>query len=265
MKANFAKHVLVMLSVLILSSSCTQRSEDRSRSVDAYRQAGMPDPGRKWNLEDYTQAHNVLARLKWEYPYELPVKDSEKSGLLFNHMVSLEYLSFLQDSSLSLNAKAERISEFVRVYDYWTDAYATPMLRRSPYQREILEFRIFNLRLMEAMVNLMHQINQSDDPADAGLKYGHKYILGNYLTSIYADLKSQRSTPEFIKRDLERLADTIYASVMRNKEWMDSSTRNELNQSLNSVIDSTASDYIRNKYGKLQKTLMGTGKTASQF
>lgn len=247
-----------MLFILGVSFSCVNRSQDNSLTVEQYMKLGMPDPRTKWDMEDYTQANNVLAKIKWQRPLELPAKDSEKSGLLFDHMVSLEYLSFLQDSTLSLNAKAERISDFTRVYDHWMDIYTIPILSQNPYQREMLELRIFNLRMMEAMVNLMHEINESDDPADVGLQYGHKFIIENYLTSLHTDLKAQRSTPDFLEPDQERLTDSIYASVMRNKEWMDSLTLSELTQSLHAVIDSTSSNYIRNKYTDLEKLLVDT-------
>ena len=264
MGTSFSKSVLLIFVVVAASFSCTDRREDHSLTVDEYIKLGMPDPGKSWDMDDYTQANNVLAKIKWEKPLELPAKDSEKSGLVFDRMVSLDYLSFLQDTTLSLNAKAERISDFTRVYDHWMDIYTIPMLKHDPYQGEKLELQIFNLRLMEAMVNLMHKINESDDPADAGLKYGHQYIMGNYLTSLYASLRMQASTSEHLQPDLERMADSIYASVIRNKEWMGNDALSSLRRSLNSVIDSTSSERIRSKYHHLRQALAGRSTVVSQ-
>jgi len=254
MKANFLKHFFLAACILTLSS-CTDRREDHSLSVDAYMKQGMPDPGKKWDMTDYTEAHNVLAKIKWERPFELPAKDSEKSGLLFEHMISLDNFTFLQDSTMSLNVKAERISEFMRVYDYWIDVYTNPTLKRNYYDREIIDIQIFNLRLTEAMLNLAHKINRSDDPADIALQYGYRSIKGNYLTCLNNDLKTQSHTSEFADQDLERMADSVFNSVMRNKEWMDSSEVSELKVSLHLVMDSTASDYIRSKYKRLEEFL----------
>ena len=256
MKTSFAKHVFLIVFIVAHGFSCSERRDDHSRSVAAYMELGMPDPGRGWTMEDYKQAHNVLARIKWEHPTELPVSDSEKSGALFDHMVSLEYLSFLKDTTLSLNAKAERISEFARVYDYWIEIYTIPILKENPYHHEILDLQIFNVRLMEAMLNLAHQINKSEDPADVALQYGYESIKENYLASLYTGLKTQRSTSGFPNPELEWMADSIHASITRNREWMDSSTLSELSRSLHSVIDSTSSDYIRNKYKTLEESLM---------
>lgn len=251
------KHICLIVISLLVSFSCTNKSEDHSLSVEAYRELGVPDPGKKWEMADYTQAHNVLAKIKWERPLELPVKDSKKSGALFKHMLSLDYLSFLQDSTISRNEKAERISEFVTVYDYWIDVYINPTLKKNYYHRELIDINIFNIRLMEAMLNLAHEINKSDDPSDVVLQYGYTSVKMNYLTSLNNGLKTQSNTSQFLKKDLETMADSICASVLRNKEWMDSSVISELNQSFRLVMDSTSSDEIRHKYLSLEKALLG--------
>lgn len=259
MKTSLVNHVFLIVIALAIGLSCSEeKREDHSRSVAAYMELGMPDPGREWNMEDYKQAHNVLAKIKWEYPRELPRSDSERSGALFERMVSLSYLSFLRDTALSLNAKAERISEFTRVYDFWIDIYTVPILRENPYHREIMDVQIFNMRLMEAMLNLAHKIVKSEDPADVALQYGYNSIKDNYLTSLYTGMRTQRSPSEFTNQEMEWMADSIYASVSRNIVWMDGGVRSELRDSLNSVIDNTSSLYVRNKYRALGKALGGT-------
>ena len=52
--------------------------------------------------QDYETAFYVLNTLKYEKPFALPAKDSEKSGILFSRMMNLENLSFLQDETLPL-------------------------------------------------------------------------------------------------------------------------------------------------------------------
>lgn len=249
------KHFFLITLILTCIFSCTEKDKDHSLSVDAYKELGMPDPEKKWDVADYTQAYNALAKVKWENPLQLPVKDSENSGPVFERMLSLDYLSFLQDSTMRLSEKAERISGFTRVYGYWMDVYVNPTLEGNYYDREIIEIQIFNLRLTEAMLNLAHQINRSDDPADIALQYGYGSIKQNYLDCLSTDLKTQSHTSEFAEKDLERMADSIYTSVMRNKEWMDSSAVSELKHALRAVMDSTSSDHIRNKYQDLRKSL----------
>ena len=105
------------------------------------------------------------------------------------------------------------------------------------------------------MLNLAHQINRSNDPADIALQYGYRSIKRNYLECLNNDLKTQSYTSEFYDHDLVRMADSIFNSAMRNKEWMDSSAVIELKHSLRTAIDSAQSDYIRNKYERLEQSL----------
>jgi hypothetical protein len=255
MDTHFAKHFFLIGVILSCTVSCGDRKEDKSLSVNAYIELGMPDPAKKWEIADYIRAYNALAKIKWETPLQLPVKDSDNSGLLFEHLVSLEYLSFLKDTAMTLSEKAGRISEFSKVYNYWMDIYTNPVLKENYYDREIIDIQIFNLNVTEAMVNLAHEINKSDDPADIALQYGYAPIKESYLAALNTDLKTQSYTNAFDDQDLERMADSIYNSAMRNKEWMDSNAVNRLKHSLRIVMDSTSSDYIRSKYETLEKSL----------
>ena len=255
MNTSFVKPLCVSILVLTALISCDEGSGDKSLSIDAYTALGVPDPGKKWTMDDYTQAHNALSRLKWERPLELPLKHSGKSGQLFARMVSLEYLSFLQDSALSLNEKAEQISAFTKVYDYWIDVYTVPIIKENRYHREILDIQIFNLRLMEAMVNLAHKIDSSHDATTVGLKSGYEAIKENYLSCLHNDLRTQSHTSLFLQDDLDRMADSITASVLRNKHWLDNRSIEELNRSLRLVLDSTSSEHIQSTYTQLEKAL----------
>ena len=55
--------------------------------------------------------------------------------------------------------------------------------------------------------------------------------------------------------DLERMTESIGSSISKNKDWMDSSATNDLKQSLQVVMDSVSSDYIRKKYIDLTELL----------
>jgi hypothetical protein len=255
MRARIEKHTFSIVFILVFSFSCADKKADNSLTVNAYKELGMPDPNKKWDMADYTQAHNVLARMKWERQQQLPVKDSEKSGLLFNHMLSLEYLSFLKDSTITRSEKAHRITEFARVYDYWIDAYTIPTLKGNYYNREIIDIRLFNLRLTEAALNLAHEINRSNDPADIVLQYGYPSIKRAYLECLNTYLQPLNYASEFESPDMERMVDSIYQSMMRNKDWMDTSVVNQLKHSVRSAMDSTSSGQLRDKYRRLENDL----------
>ncbi|MBL0740659.1 hypothetical protein [Chryseolinea lacunae] len=248
------KQIFLIAFVLTGIFSCAKKQEDNSLTLDEYMKMGVPDPAKVWDINDFSQAYGALAKLKWDRPYQLPVKGSKKSGVLFEHMLSLKNVSFLMDSTLSLNEKAERISAFVLVCDHWIDIYSNPVIDNY-YRSELIDIQIFNLRLTEKMVNLATQINNSDDPTAVVLKYGYKTIKMNYVSCLTTELKNQSHTSQFLKQDLERMADSVFASVERNREWMDSSARVDVKQSLRLVLDSTSSDHVRNKYTTLEKSL----------
>jgi hypothetical protein len=255
MNAIFVKPIFVVAFILLISCfSCAKKQPDNSLTVEEYIKLGVPDPYNEWSMTDFSQARAALAKLKWDRPFQLPRKDSEKSGLLFEHMLSFGNMSFLHNSELSLNEKAEHISAFVSVYDYWMDVYSNPVIDNY-YHRELIDIQIFNLGITERMVALAQEINKSNDSTAVALQYGYKSIQMNFLNCLTTDLKAQSRTSQFLKRDLDRMADTVYASVLRNKEWMDSSAINNLKKSLSLVMDSTSSDYIRDKYASLQKAL----------
>ena len=256
MKEIFPKHTFLSVFIVVCSFSCADQKVDNSLTVDAYKALGMPDPLKTWDMTDYTQAHNVLAKLKWERPLQLPLKDSEKSGSLFEHMLSLDYLSFLQDSTITRSEKAYRVSEFGRVFDYWIDVYTNPTLKQNYYNREIINIRIFNLSLTEAAVNLAHEISRSNDPSDVALQYGYPSIKRAYLECVNNYLQPLSYESGVADEDMERLVDSIHNSVTRNREWLDSGAVSDLKHSLRSVIDSTSSNRVRDKYKRLESQLL---------
>jgi hypothetical protein len=255
MNTRFIKHIVLTFILLVFISSCADKKKDNSLTIDAYRKLGMPDPDKQWEMKDYTQAHNVMAGLKWARPTELPVKDSEKSGALFQRMVSLDYLSFLHDSTITRSEKARRITKFGRVYDYWIDVYTIPILKKNYYNREIIDIRIFNLKVTEAALNLAHEINKSHDPADVALQYGYPSIKRAYLECLSDYLQPLTYTSEFDDRDMEKMLDSVHQSIMRNKEVMDTDVVNRLKHSISSIMDSTSSARLRDKYKRLENDL----------
>ena len=250
-----------LISILAVCFSCANKPGDNSLTIEAYRELGVPDPDKEWTMADYSKAHNILGKLKWERQLQLPVKDSKKSGSLFTRMISRDYLSFLQDSSISLNEKARRIVEFGVVYDYWMDIYSVPTVEKGYYDREIMEIKLFNLNLSEAAFKLANEINQSDDPADVALQYGYPSIKRAYLECLNKYLQPKDYVPagdywqEFSDQDMKRMIDSVHMSVVRNKSQLLGNEIEELRQSVNSLSDSTSSDAIRKKYRYLEKEL----------
>ena len=257
---SIIRHAFLIL-VLVVCGSCAKDRGDNSLTIGEYRELGMPDPNKEWTMADYSQAHNVLAKLKWERQLQLPVKDSDKSGILFTRMISRDYLSFLRDTTISRNEKARRISEFSVVYDYWMDIYNVPTVDKGYYDREIMDVRIFNLNLSEAAFKLANEINQSHDPLDVALQYGYPSIKRAYLECLnnYLQPRSYVHARDYWQKfsdgDMERMIDSVRRSFMRNRAWLIDNDIQELRHSVNSVVDSTSSERIRERYKTLAKDL----------
>jgi len=247
---NFILIAIVAGSILI---SCVEKKTDTSLSVEAYKNFGMPDPDKQWTIEDYKRAHHVLSKLKWESQPQLPFKGSKKSGLVFNRLVSLDYLSFLNDS-IPLSEKAQRITEFGRVYDYWIDVYTVPTVK-GKYNTELAEIRIFNLKIAEAAFQLANQINESEAPEDKALRFGYPSIKRAYLDCINNYLQPRILDLEFSEADMKMMIDSIHQSLTRNKKWFDNTEIIKIKAVLHSVKDSTSSHQLRDEYSRLANSL----------
>jgi hypothetical protein len=257
-KKNLAMRsgILLILVLLMVSVSCTKKYEkDYSLSIEEYQELGIPNPTRVWDPKDITNAGNALTELKWKNPYALPRKDSEKSGMLFRRMISLDNMTFLQDESNALNEKAYQILEFLSVFEGWIKLYNNPLWKKPYYHRELIEIYINGVNVTQKMLDIADKIQESNDPDDVMMQSGDAEIRINYVSSLLNVMKIQSNTSHFLEEDLEIMADSISISIERNKDWMDSIATNLLKQSMETVMDSTSSDYIKNKYRALSDLL----------
>lgn len=249
-------YFLAILIIPIFLGSCNVANEtDHSLTLEAYRELGIPDPGKVWNFQDYITTYAALLNLKLEKPYALPVKNSRRSGELFYRMISLENLSFLEDESLPLHEKAHRIKGFVNVYNDLIELYTNVLMKKQYYNPELVEIWIFGLGVTQKMLDLAEKINKSDVPADRRMASGYKSIQGIYLTGLMEVLRQQQYTSQYPVRDLELLTDSLSISVQRNMEWFDEDTSEQIKQAMRAVIDSTSSLKIKNDYLELIEIL----------
>jgi hypothetical protein len=154
----------------------------------------------------------------------LPRKGSRKSGQLFEKMVSMDNLYFLGIDTLSLYGKACRIQSFVHIQREYCNLYTDTYKREQYYSTELIEFYIFGIRVTQEMLNLAYKINESDA------------------------LDKQKHISIFNTEDIVTLADSIALSIRKNMSWFDSAHVGKIKQNMSLVIDSVASDKIRNEY-----------------
>jgi len=248
--------VYLVLVILVICTSCKKESNwDQSLSIEEYKDMGMPDPNRVWDTEELTTAINVLSGIKWSKPYILPRKNSEKSGELFKRMISLDNMFFGKGDSLQLHEKAILSSEFLQIFGRWQDVYTHPMLKKQYYHTELVDISINEVRITEMMVELQKEIMASDDPLDVMLQPGAPGIRSNYISSLKNALNIQSYASHFLDEDLALLTDSLSASMVRNRSWMDSLSVEELKSYINIVLDSTSSQYVQARYGILKEKL----------
>ena len=249
------KILLGITFAMFCLSSCNTREKDYSLSLDEYEKLGMPIPNQPWSSDDFLNANDVLGKFKWENPGQLPKKGSEKSGALFGWLISLENLTFLNVDTLKLNEKALLLMNYLQIYENWRYIYTDVRLKVQYHHRELIDIQLFGLSIIDLMLDYADKIQKSDDPEDVYMRSGDRSIREMYIGYILVTLKIQEDTTPYTKEDLERVADSISTSIERNKDWMDSIATNLLKQSMETVMDSTSSDYIKNKYRILSDLL----------
>ena len=251
------KQYSALILILFLSFSSCQKAndEDPSLSLEEYQQMGMPDHTIIWGMNEYSTAFYVLNTLKYENPSSLPASGSEKSGVLFSRMTSVKNLSFLQDDSIPLNAKADMIKWFVNTLMELKVAYSMPGSQEQYYIRELIDIDIFRLEVSHLMLDLGMQINASDDPSDRVMQADYPQIQNMYLNLLVELFEIQEYTSLVPEESLELLADSLSASVHLNKHWFDAPTREGIRQVIKKVINKSSSRKIIGEFNELMGML----------
>jgi len=245
------KHTLIIIfiSTILISISCNRsRNRDYSLTLEEYKEMGIPDPKKVWDIAEVGIAIDVFSGMKWDKPYNLPRKGSKKSGVLFDRMISLENMQFLHNDTVNLRDKALLSLQFLQIFEKWKDVYTHPMWKRQYYNRELVDININEVRVTETMVELTKKVMASNDPSVAMLQQGVPQVKMNYISSLINALNLQSYTSQFLEKDLELLSDSLSATILRNKVWMDSISLDRLKKSMNVVLDSTSSEYVKSKY-----------------
>jgi len=247
--------IFPLIILLIIFGSCKKSSKDYSLSPEEYQEMGIPEANKIWSLSDYSEAFIVLMQLKYKKPFALPIKDSKRSSDLFRRMISLENMSFLNNEPIPLYEKAQLIKQYLEVQRELIEIYTNIRMKKQYYNRELVDIHMYGMQVTQKMLNLAYEINKSDDPGDMMMQSGFQSIQYLYISGVIDVLKEQAKTSKYFKNDLEVLTDSVTISLMKNKNWMDSTAVNDLKQALEVVVDSTSSDYIKNKYIELSELL----------
>ncbi len=245
-------YVLLTLIFSISLGSCKKANDtDHSLTLVEYQELGMPDYKNVWSMEDYSNAFYVLNTLKYEKPKALPARESEKSGVLFSRMISIDNPSFLQDETLPLHAKADMIKWFVNTLMELRVVYTNVGMKRQYNVQELIDIDIFRVRVAQKMLDLGNEINESEDPSDVSMQSDYPEIQKMYLNILTELLEEQQHTSLYPEQTLELLSDSLSSSVRRNMLWFDENASEMIKQAMLTVIDSTSSRKIKNDYREL--------------
>ncbi|MBR9999893.1 MAG: hypothetical protein KFF73_13030, partial [Cyclobacteriaceae bacterium] len=180
---------------------------------------------------------------------------SRRSGEIFNRIIDPVNLSFLQDETISLNEKASLIQNYVDIQGCFVTVYTNSNNTEQFYNRELIDLYIFGITIAQEMLDLGQLINESIEEEDIEMQYGYRSIQYLYLTMVNIVLENQQKSWFFEDKDLVRLSDFLYNSVMINKEWIQDKRAGEIKIRLKKIIENTESDEIREKYIELADNL----------
>ena len=215
----------------------------------------MPDYNSAWSMEDYSNAFFVLNTLKYENLRALPSRESEKSGVLFSRMISIDNLTFLKDETLPLYAKADLIKWFVNTLMELKVVYTIIGSNTQYYAKELMDIDIFRVRVAQKMLELGLEINESEDPSDVDMQSDYPAIQLMYLNIVTELFELQQYTSLYPEQTLELLSDSLSASVKRNMLWFDEDASALIKKAMLDVMESTSSRKIKSEYRELTEIL----------
>ena len=241
-----------LITVILIAFSCDRISnKDLSLTPDEYQDMGMPDHSKIWDYKDYNEACATLSNIKSLKSFSLPRKGSKKSGEIFDRMISTDNLSFLLDESVPLYEKAHQIQKYVDIQGCFVTAYTSLNNREQYYNHELIDLYLFGLTIAQDMLDLGHLINESIEEKDIEMQSRFHSIQNLYLTMVLFVLKNQQNSYFFEEKDLIRLSEFLYYSVLINREWMEDAAVKNIEQQVKMVIENTSSDDIKKKYTML--------------
>ncbi len=251
------KYIAVFVLIpLIIGISCSREAKnDHSLTIDEYRKMGIPEITKRWDAEDYSTAMRVLSEIKWSRPFELPAKDSQKSGALFNHLLNPENMPSLYSDPIALHEKALQYLDILKGYEDLSNLYTDPRLKKQYYHRELMEISLRELKIGQDMLDHGEKLRNSVDPVDQSMLEGFPTIQENFVSLLQNTIALQSNSSQFLATDIAAASDSIYLSILRNKDWMDSNAIENLKNAINVAIDSAATEAIKSKYTELSGLL----------
>jgi hypothetical protein len=249
---------ILMLGFLLNESCKNSLKNDHSLTPEEYQKLGMPDHKKAWKLDDCKNACITLGTLKIDNQLAFPRKESKRSGEIFRRLVDEANLDFANDSALTLHIRVALMQQFMRYPIELYRLYSDNSQEKQYYNDELIDIYIFMLYENKQKLKLAFKIMNSKDKTDIGLQYGIKVVEHNYLKTIERLLNEQVKSQVFSIKDLNRLSEAVFHSLLENREWFLPADRKAIGDHIQTVIDKSPSGYIKKNYIKALKAVNDT-------
>lgn len=244
-KANQTQHHLVV-------------AEDRSLSIEAYLQLGMPFPDRMWTPEDYSQAVRVLKLIVEKDARELPRYESQNSGKLFARISSRDNLAAMLNKNLPLNTRFPLVDGYFEGVKQTMIVYFEPSSRGIIFDVEIIEVLGLTLKLAQETVSMANEFMASipkDDPKLSVRQEGLARMKDGLVTTFDGAIISLGETNAYQAQARIRLCGYLQETLPPILREFPKSVQTEIPLRIKRMEESESNNQVKKALGNLIKAI----------
>ncbi|NMM47839.1 hypothetical protein [Marinigracilibium pacificum] len=228
------------LFISLIFLSCSQNIEDRSLSIKEYYELGVPDIGEDWNYIDLNTCVDVLGQLKEKNFFSLPVKNSDKSGMLYQKIMNYDHSDDFQFNQQGLE-------NFIELYDD-KNMRSSPMYYHVEYAGAL---RSFLLSVNKYSKDYLQRLDTFDIERKRSFEKWEK-SQANILS---AYMFYQNDSIAFSDEDLIYLSSTLIPIIKFNWKYFSDESKEKLVSEFENIELNNHSIFIRWKYKKMNAEL----------
>ncbi len=135
-KSTLYLFILILSIILLLIG---QVNADESLKIKDYLEFGVPSPDRTWTSTEMATTAQILNTLKEKHPKSLPRYGSNKSGSLFDRIVSDDNLKQLKDTSIPIEIRGPESANYMEALNQVISIYYTSFLAYQVDGAEVIE------------------------------------------------------------------------------------------------------------------------------